>query len=119
MVADELVTENEAFVLVWVTLVFELNVTVPVALVMAIPPPLPAMVFVPPLKLYVPLLAPIERPVLVPLVVTLPLKLMVFELFPAMVTAVAPLAWLMVPPQVMVPPLPPLTLKVAPEAPVS
>ena len=62
---------------------------------------------------------PMLIPVLVPLVVTLALKLMVLELLPAMVTAVAPLIWLIVPPHEIMPPLPPVTLNVAPLAPVS
>src|SRR5437016_2664718 len=57
-------------------------------------------------------------PVLVPLDVTLPLKVIVLVLEPAMVTAFAPLAWEMLPPQVTVP-LVPLTLNVAPLAPAS
>ena len=60
MFAVELVTENDAFVLVWVMAVPEVNDTVPDSLEIATPPPLPAMVFAPPLKLYVPELLEIE-----------------------------------------------------------
>src|SRR5688572_22516167 len=80
-------------------------------------PPAPLNVFVP-LKLYVPELALSETPVLVSDVVTLPLKLIVALLVPATVTAVPALDWEIVVPQVMLP-LPPLTLNVAPLAPVS
>src|SRR5438034_10170270 len=85
----------------------ELNVIVPDSLEMVMPPPLPAIVLAPTvasLKLYVPELPLMLMPVLVPLVVTWPLKLMVWLLLDAMVTTFAPLAWLMVPPQVIVPP---------------
>src|SRR5437868_5127123 len=59
-----------------------------------------------------------EMPVLVPLPVTLPLKLMVLVLPPAIVTAVAVFACEIAPPHVTVPEVPE-TLNVAPVAPVS
>src|SRR3954447_15419684 len=91
----------------------------PSPLPMATPPPVPAIVLAAPEKLYVPVLPARLMPVLVPLVVTLPLKLIVWALLPEMSTASAPLAWLMTPGQPIVPLAPPTTLNVDPAAPVS
>src|ERR1043166_2167309 len=91
----------------------------PDSLAMAMPPPTPAIELEPPVKVYVPLLPLMLMPVEMPLVVTLPLKLMVFELPPEIETARPAFAWLMLPPQEIVPPLPPVTLNVGPVAPVS
>src|SRR5438034_1304428 len=94
------------------------NKIVPDSLAIVTPPPLPAMLFVAPLKLYVPELPLMLMPVLVPLVCTLPLKVMVFVLLEAIVTTFAALACVIAPPQVTVP-LVPVALNVEPAEPVN
>src|ERR1043165_3088583 len=97
---------------------------------MVMPPPVPVIVLAPPVKLYVPVLPAKLRPVDVPDVVTLPLKLMVWALLPEMSTASAPLAWVITPARrpcaCLTPPAPPMgpgapptPLNVEPVAPVS
>src|ERR1041385_421346 len=91
----------------------------PSPLPMLMPPPVSVMVLAAPVKLYVPVLPAKLRPVDVPEVVTLPLKLMVWALLPEMSTASAPLACVIAPPHPIVPLAPPTTLNVEPVAPVS
>src|ERR1700686_2824839 len=93
------------------------NVTVPDSPLEMSTPPL--LTVTPPLKLYVPELAVRVIPVPAVCEVTLPPKLIVFELLPAIETASAAFACVMVGPHVIVPPLPPVTLNVDPVAPVS
>src|SRR5438128_7189218 len=88
---------------------------------MVMPPPLPPIVLafaVASVKLYEPELPLMLMPVDVPLVCTLPLKVIVFVLLEAMVTTFAALACVIAPPHVTVP-LVPVTLNVEPVAPVS
>src|ERR1043165_1553467 len=90
----------------------------PSPLPMLMPPPVPAIPLAAPVKLYVPVLPVKLRPVDVPEVVTLPLKLMVWALLPEMSTTSAPLACVIAPPHPIVPLPPPTTLNVEPVAPV-
>src|ERR1043165_3178853 len=96
-----------------------IDVPLPKEIVPPSPPPVPAIPLAAPVKLYVPVLPVKLRPVDVPEVVTLPLKLMVWALLPEMSTASAPLACVIAPPQPIVPLAPPTTLNVEPVAPVS
>src|SRR5438552_12428794 len=90
----------------------EPNEIVPDSLKIVMALPLPASVLVPPVKLYVPELALMLMPVLVPLVCTLPLKLIVPVWLPEMVTTFAALACVIAPPHETVPVLVPVALNV-------